>query len=105
MFMYVWEYKVKEDLLLEFEDKHGLDGNWVRLFQQADGYLGTELHKDIKSKTRYVTIDYWLSKPMHDACKTEFAERFSKLDESCEALTEQESFLGEFTCMGSVRVI
>ena len=105
MFMYVWEYKVKKDFAMEFEEKYGPDGSWVRLFQQADGYLGTELHQDIKSKARYITIDYWLSKPMHDACKTEYAEKFQQLDKLCEAFTEQEAFLGEFTCMGSVRVM
>lgn len=96
IFVYVWEYVVKEESQADFERIYGPQGDWVQLFQRGEGYLGTELHRDIANERRYLTTDYWVSPAARDAFRQQFALEFSELDQRCEALTEKEVFLGDF---------
>ena len=67
VYAYMWEFHVKDGSEVEFEQAYGSDGEWTQLFRKAEGYLGTELHRDIEAKGRYVTIDYWSSHAAYDA--------------------------------------
>ena len=96
VFVYIWEYIVKAEKKSEFERVYGPDGEWVKLFKQSVGYLGTELHRDTSNTQRYLTVDYWISKKDRDNFREKFAEEFTKLDKQCESLTEMENFLGDF---------
>jgi heme-degrading monooxygenase HmoA len=96
VFVYIWEYIVKAEKKSEFERVYGPDGEWVKLFKQGAGYLGTELHRDTSNTQRYLTVDYWASKKARDNFREKFAEEFTKLDKQCESLTEKENFLGDF---------
>ena len=45
---------------------------------------------------RYATIDRWESAADFRLFKEGFAEAYAVLDARCEALTEEETFIGEF---------
>jgi len=98
MFAYIWEYFVKEGVEAEFERLYGPDGDWVQLFRKVDGYIATDLYRDIANPGRYVTTDFWRSKEARDRSRQEFAAEFAALDKRGDLLTEQENFLGDFDC-------
>ena len=96
-YIYIWEYVVREDCADEFRRVYGPEGDWLRLFRRAEGFLGTELHADINDDTRFMTIDSWVSKAAHDAFRGRFDEEFRTLDEQCEKLTISETYAGAFS--------
>lgn len=98
VFAYIWEFIVSDNGQYEFERAYGAEGDWVRLFRQARGYLGTELHRDQSNPRRYLTIDYWRSKEDRDEFRLRFAHEFQQLDARCETFTVQEKFLGDYDC-------
>lgn len=99
----VWEFQVRSGLKSKFEEVYGPDGEWVRFFRQGDGYLGTELHRDVKSPSRYVTIDNWVSQAAYDLFREAHLVEYQRLDAQCEALTERETHLGSFHRVGRSR--
>jgi len=101
MFTYIWEYFVKEEFRSEFEKAYGPDGDWVKLFSKAEGYIKTELQQDISNPLRYITIDHWKSKDARDSFRNQFAKEFEELDKRCEQFTEKEMFIGDFESYGS----
>ena len=50
---------------------------------------------------RYATIDRWESAADFRSFKESFAESYAILDARCEALTEEETFIGEFEVYGA----
>jgi quinol monooxygenase YgiN len=95
-FAYVWEYIVRDDYVNEFRRVYGPGGEWVELFAQADGYVRTELHRDIDNRNRFLTIDYWVSRERRAQFREEFSAEFDDLDKACEELTVTERFVGDF---------
>lgn len=98
VFVYVWEFIVRTAKQREFEKAYGPQGEWVKLFSQGKGYLGTELHQDQANPMRYITIDYWRSRQDRDTFRLKFAREFQRLDALCESFTVQEKFMGDFDC-------
>ena len=96
-YAYIWEYLVRSDSVGEFETLYGSVGTWADLFSQHDGYVRTELHRDIQMPGRYVTVDYWRSEEAFTAFREAFASDFEALDKRCEKLTIEERHLGEFS--------
>ncbi len=96
-YAYMWGYKVRADSVSEFEKMYSPDGSWADLFRQHPGYVRTELHRDLQMPGRYITIDYWQSKAACSVFRRRFASEFEALDEQCERLTEEETYLGEFS--------
>ena len=66
---------------------------------RADGYIRTELHRDVGDPTRYVTIDYWDSEELFNVFRETFATEFEAIDERCEALTVEETRIGSFSSL------
>lgn len=95
-FAYLWEYVVSESYLDKFQQVYGSQGDWVRLFSQADGYVKTELHRDANRPNRFLTIDYWASREARDRFRVQFAASFEALDKACETFTVEERFIGDF---------
>ncbi len=91
----VWQFETDPARRAEFEAAYGPDGLWVTLFRQGDGYLDTELFREVGGSCRYVTIDRWLSRGSYDAFRLRHAAAHSALDTRCEALTVREAFLGD----------
>ncbi len=96
MYMYIWEYYVKDDFVSEFEKIYGHDGAWMQLFKRCNGYNSTELLHDRANERRYVTIDSWISKSAYETFRKQFAAEFEELDKICNLLTEDEVFWGSF---------
>jgi len=96
VFVYVWEYIVKEEHLEEFKRIYGPAGEWVQLFGKAGGYIATDLHQDISNPKRFITVDFWMTKNDRDNFRNQFSKEFGVLDKHCESLTKQEKLIGDF---------
>lgn len=95
-YLYLWKFQVisgKED---EFQQIYGSEGDWVRLFRQAEGYQQTLLLKDLDATGSYTTIDRWVSEAAYRAFRNRFSEEFEALDKRCEGLTHSEVQIGRF---------
>ncbi|HEY7840607.1 MAG TPA: antibiotic biosynthesis monooxygenase [Gammaproteobacteria bacterium] len=95
-YMYVWEFIVATEHVAAFEQAYGPDGDWVRLFRRAEGYLRTELLKDPSRPGRYLTVDAWASRGQWEEFRTQFAKEFEALDAQCEGWTVSEPEIGRF---------
>jgi len=95
-YVYVWEYYVKAGCKAEFEKAYGATGDWVRLFERGEGYVSTELIRDTKTSSRYLTIDTWASEADFVRFRAQHAAGFEALDRACEALMERETPMGAF---------
>ena len=92
----VWEYEVRPEQIAAFEALYGADGDWARLFRQADGYVETLLFRDTDRPMRYLTIDRWLSRAAYDAFVRASGPAYAALDLRGGALTVSEHRLGAF---------
>jgi heme-degrading monooxygenase HmoA len=92
----IWAFRVKPGSEWEFERIYGPDGDWARLMGQAEGYMNTQLLRDIVDLGRYVTIDSWSTIAAYEKFKSDFAADYEALDEKCKSLTEEEKSLGTF---------
>jgi heme-degrading monooxygenase HmoA len=90
----VWSYRVRPEAEPEFVEAYRAGGAWAKLFERADGYLGTELFRDQEASTRFLTIDRWRSPADFEAFKARFGEAYSALDRTLEGLTLEETRLG-----------
>ena len=95
MYVIIWEYYVKADYTAEFEKIYGKSGIWVELFERENGYLGTELLRDVNNLCRYMTIDRWISVLDYESFLSKWRKEYEKLDVECEALIEREFLLGK----------
>src|SRR5713226_263191 len=92
----IWEFRAREGRVEEFERAYGPAGDWARFFRRGEGYLGTELHRDLSGGRRYVTIDRWISLQAYETFRNRFRSQYETLDKRLEALTEHEARLGSF---------
>jgi heme-degrading monooxygenase HmoA len=95
-FVYVWTYRVKEGAVQEFVRRYGAEGDWVRLFRRAPGYVDTALLASREDPRVFATVDRWESAEAHAAFREEHREAFEALDRACEELTEEETKIGDF---------
>jgi heme-degrading monooxygenase HmoA len=95
-YVYLWEYRVRATRVAEFEIAYGAEGDWVRLFRRADGYLGTELLRDLGDPLRFVTVDRWTAALAYEAFHARFAAEFEAIDRRCAELTDDERLIGRF---------
>jgi len=99
-FAYVWSYEVRYGSEVDFEKLYGPAGGWAQLFRKSPNYLGTDLLRDRKKKYRYLTVDRWDSEQAHRTFVSEHREEFDELDRQGEALTKNESLIGNFDRAG-----
>ena len=95
-FITLWEFHVKPECIVTFEEIYGPDGDWALLFNQSPDYRGTKLIRDLNRSGHYLTLDRWTSREALQRFKREHQAAYSDLDKMCENLTEKEVFLGEF---------
>ena len=95
-YSYIWVFFVKREQLEEFRKAYGSEGVWNQLFRQANGYIATDLHQDIKNPKRYITVNIWQTKNDKDNFLNQYSEQYKLLDQQCEHLTEKEKYLGDF---------
>ena len=96
-FTTIWQYKINPERKNEFEKLYGEDGEWIKLFKKYDGYIRTELLKDLNNENNYFTIDYWNSKESYYHFKDNSFKEYLELDKRGDGLTLSEKHIGEFT--------
>lgn len=92
----VWEFKVGVEMRAEFERIYGRNGDWIRLFETAPGFIRSELVRDPGRAGRYLTLDFWESAQAYDRFRAENEARYHEIDARCEGLTESEIEVGRF---------
>jgi len=94
-YTYVWEFHVAPDWHTEFELAYGPDGDWVKLFHEAPGYIGSSLLKDRANPLYYVTVDRWANEAAYRAFREQNTQKYDDLDRRCQRYTTSERLLGE----------
>lgn len=94
MYIVLWEYVVRAGQEAEFEKIYNTNGDWVQLFEQGDGYLGTDLVRDTDTPRHYITIDRWVSSKAYDVFYKKYRAAYKALDVRCQSLTEHEKLIG-----------
>jgi heme-degrading monooxygenase HmoA len=89
-FLRVWQYDVAEGREAEFERMYAGDGPWARLFAHSDGFLGTELFRNVDAPRQYVTVDRFTSVEAWTRFSELYAAEYSELDRRGEGLTVSE---------------
>jgi heme-degrading monooxygenase HmoA len=87
MYRIVWMYDVRPESTSVFERIYGADGEWVKLFRTAPGYLSTELFRSTATPGRYLTVDDWESLAAYDIFRARAAGAYAELDARCDDLT------------------
>lgn len=95
-YVIVWEFRIRPGVEAEFVEKYGPEGAWARFFRRSDGYIRTELVRDVTVGRRYLTLDYWKSEEEFKRFQEENLAEYERLDKQFEGLTEQEVRLGAF---------
>ena len=68
MIALVFRYEVRDPE--SFEAAYGAEGEWAQFFRQGQGYIGTELLRDVEEPDRYLVIDRWESAEAYNAFLT-----------------------------------
>lgn len=100
-FMIAWEFRPRPGVEQRFEEAYGPQGVWARFFAKGEGFIATELNRDLNDYGRYLTLDLWTSKAAYESFRARHLAEYQAIDEKCEALTEQEIELGRFERVGS----
>jgi len=90
----IWEFRIRPGVEAEFVGQYGPEGAWARLFRKSDGYIRTELVRDVIVERRFLTLDYWKSEEDFDQFRNQHLAEYERLDRQFEGLTEQETRLG-----------
>jgi hypothetical protein len=51
----------------------------------------------LKESGLYLTFDFWISKEAYESFRYKHAAEYAAIDQECEALTDEEKPLGEFS--------
>ncbi|HEY6351908.1 MAG TPA: antibiotic biosynthesis monooxygenase family protein [Candidatus Angelobacter sp.] len=93
-YVIVWEFRARPGAEAEFVEKYGPEGTWARFFRQSDGYIRTELVRDVTVEGRFLTLDYWKTEEEFIQFRKEHLAEYERLDKELESLTERETRLG-----------
>jgi len=99
VYVRIWEFTAKPEARAEFEDLYGPGGEWAQLFLRSKAFLRTELFQDRQAETRYLTLDYFVSKAGFDDFLREFQPEYKALDRRCDQVRESEREIGSFTAL------
>jgi heme-degrading monooxygenase HmoA len=92
----VWEFIVREDSVEEFQAAYGPQGSWVKLFERAEGFLGTVLLRSDQTQNKFLTIDRWKDVASYKNFRQVFAAEYVELDARLDKLTISETRIGAF---------
>ena len=96
MYIVLWRFRPFKDRESEFERAYGPSGEWRRLFQHGEGYLGTELLRRSDDAREYQVLDRWTSRAAYEVFRARFSGEYRQLDGRLEELTEEEAPMGTF---------
>lgn len=95
-YVYIWEFEINEACREQFLHSYGPDGEWVALFRQAPGYVGTTLMSDTEHPLRFLTLDRWRSREAQQEFAADYRDEYACIDSQCEAFTVREACVGHF---------
>jgi len=95
-YVILWEFRIRLEKESEFLRHYGPDGSWARFFGNGEGYIRTELVRDVADQGRFLTLDYWRSEDHFKTFREQHLAEYERLDKELEGLTEQEARLGAF---------
>lgn len=95
-YLIVWEFEVRPGSEARFEQVYGTNGRWAQFFARGQGYLGTELVRRADVPTRYVTLDFWISRAAYLDFREQNRQEYEAIDRECEAMTSSEVEIGTF---------
>ena len=91
----LWRFVVPPENEAGFIAAYGSDGDWARLFAEAEGFQRVELWRSEDGS--FMTADYWASRADFDRFQANLGERYRALDTELEGLATDEIFIGAFT--------
>ena len=95
-YLVIWEFRVRRGMEEMFEKHYGPAGTWAQLFRKGEGFIATELSRDLERPGRYLTLDFWSSQKAYENFREQHAARYKEIDAECEAMTESEAEIGRF---------
>lgn len=98
MVVIIWEFKVKLENVMAFEDFYNSKGKWAKLFSKSQDFLGLELLKNSEKGT-YLTIDRWNSLGDFEKFRLRFEKEYQVLDQLCKNFTISEQKVGVFSAI------
>ncbi len=94
------EFRARPGLESDFEGIYGPEGDWAQLFRRSKAFLRTELHCDLETKGRYVTVDYFTSRSAYSGFLEAARKDYEALDRRCETVRMSEAPIGSFVLCG-----
>ena len=94
MFLVLWEFEVKPDDELRFQQVYGPGGDWDSLLHTDPNHVGTRLFRDTSRSGVYLTADCWLSRKSYEEFLALRRSEYNALDASTEELTLSERHIG-----------
>ena len=94
MMVVVWRFRTAAGKDAAFETAYGSNGPWALLFSESPDYEGTELLRGADSV--WLTIDRWVTADAYDSFMTLHRAEYTRIDEECAELTEEEALVGRF---------
>src|SRR5689334_8636171 len=81
MIALVFSYEVRD--AAHFEAVYGPEGEWAQCCGGAQGYIGTELLRDVETPGRYLVVDRWESPEAYNAFVADHREEYmQRVDET-----------------------
>jgi heme-degrading monooxygenase HmoA len=80
----------------EFERVYGPEGEWAQFFGAGEGYVGTELLRDVESPGRYLVVDRWKSREAYNTFVEANRGDYTRRVDETGFLYQQELRLGTF---------
>jgi heme-degrading monooxygenase HmoA len=94
MIALVFSYEVRD--VAGFERAYGPDGDWAQFFAGANGYIGTELLRDVETPGRFLVIDRWDSADAYNSFASEHREEYMRRVDDTRFYYDQELRFGTF---------
>jgi heme-degrading monooxygenase HmoA len=91
---HVFSYEVRD--AEEFERVYGPEGEWAQFFRTGQGYVGTELLRDVENPGRYLVIDRWESRAAYNAFAADHRDEYMRRVDDTRFYYEQELRFGSF---------
>ena len=92
----IWRFLPAAGREQEFAAAYAGDGPWARLFNQADGFIGTALLAPDQLGGPWLTLDRWRSRAAFERFQADHGDAYRALDVELDGLTVDETFVGAF---------
>ena len=94
MIALVFSYEVRE--AEAFERAYGPEGEWAQFFRQGEGYIGTEMLRDLEIPGRYLVVDRWETAEAYNAFAAANREEYMRRVDDTRFYYAQELRFGTF---------